>query len=202
MLHYPPPVDAIARLRDESRRSGELARQDWGAIMKALTLFAARRAGKSAPNDLARDLASEAIRRVFDPDYTAWDPSKETLLLHLGSIVNTLLWSHRQRASTRRERGGDLDPDEHAEASSTEAKLAARDEGRRVMKALEEAFPTPGLERDLVRLLGEGVSVAREQAEALGVEVARVYVARRKIDAWIARWTEKQDREAAQGGSP
>jgi hypothetical protein len=189
---YPFPVNALEQQRAKRRLGAALEAQDWGAIMKSLTLFAARRGGRKISNDRAVDFAQEAIRRVLDPDYADWDPERETLLVHLGGIVNSLIWSHRQRASTRREIG-DHDDAESADPTQSEDRLSARDTGRKLLSALRASFKEGSLELRVLALFAEGVAIAREQAESLELPIEAVYVARRKIDARVRDWARREE---------
>src|SRR5690349_3411930 len=84
---------------DQSPLRPHLDRQDWGEIYLRLYDFAEHRC-KSASQ--AKDLAQEAIGRVFAYD-SGWDPAKEpNVLRYLMSVVNSLLANERRsHAATR-----------------------------------------------------------------------------------------------------
>jgi DNA-directed RNA polymerase specialized sigma24 family protein len=82
--------DPIRKLLDE---------QDWATIKLRLFDFAKYRSRSAA---LAEDLVQTAIMRVYAHDST-WDPAKEPeLLRYLMSVVNSILWNERTRASSTR----------------------------------------------------------------------------------------------------
>jgi hypothetical protein len=175
---------------------------DWADIFRRLVLFAfKRRQFLGLPGSLAdaEDVAAEAVRRLLDSDYAAWDSDGEPdLLRHLGSTVNGLI-SNESRAARLRVERSLSDPMVFRSAEKTAApghEIEAIDEGRQALRLLETRVAGDELLGKLVALEKEGVTRPSAQAARLEVAVAEIYKARRRL----ARHREAVRRELAGKG--
>jgi hypothetical protein len=176
---------------------------DWGDVFRRLVLFAFRRRqlrGITGSLADAEDIAAEAIRRLFDSHYAAWDPHLEPdLLRHLGSTVNGLI-SNESRAARLKVERSLSDPSVFRSAEEITAsvdKIAETDECQRALRLLEARVAGDELMKGLVSLESGGVTKAATQATQLGVSVDAIYKARRRL----ARHREAVRREL-EGKSP
>lgn len=175
---------------------------DWSSVAKRLTGFAKRRLGSRGTWEDAEDLATEAITRVFAPNYKAWDPAVEPdLLRHLGSVVNGFI-SNMSR--TAREEP-DEDPagaeraaprhDAHPAAggaSWVDGKILATE----VLERIAAAVEPDKLVSKLFWLEVEGVGKPIDQATRLALPIRDIYNARRRLDAKLAATKEDLQKEA------
>lgn len=156
---------------------------DWAEVAQRLTLFVFRRMGRGANLADAEEVAQEAIKRFFDPKYAAWNKGKEPdIMRFLGSVANGVLSNRLKKSIRRREllesNGTSLDDDK---APNLEASIADKEIAHRGLKMLRQRLPTDGLEMQVLELCLDGVSKPRAQAQALGVAVEDIYVARRTL---------------------
>jgi len=160
--------------------------EDWGLISAKLTNYAHKRTGRRSI-DRAQEIAQEAIARHFDGSYAAWDPNKESLFLHLTSIVNSLAYGDRVKSSTNHEKRvttasmaraveRTASPDATAEDD-----LVARDFHSRAWTDVRARAANDALVTKLTDLWQDGVDAPAEQAAALGVPIAEVRNARRRL---------------------
>jgi DNA-directed RNA polymerase specialized sigma24 family protein len=170
------------RERDANLRDA-LEAVDWADASARLTATARRMMGQRGNLADAKDLAQEAMSRVFDPDYKAWNPHEKTIQEHLASVVWGLLCN---RHANKGENSTDaLDSVEHKklppDPRSLERELEMRQIKERVFAGLRERFAGRKLERELVELFEEGVDLPREQVQELGLPYAKVYRARSRV---------------------
>lgn len=161
---------------------------DWKKTYKRLTLYAYHRLGRVGMSDmeLAEDLAQEAVCRLYDPEYADWDSEREPVLLRfLGSTINGMV-SNRRRKATRR---GDVllgslpcDGENIPRFElSTEERLILRDEVACAVAELRERLAGDELALQVLKNSLLDGDRPQEQAIALGVDVMKVYRARRRL---------------------
>ena len=160
---------------------------DWPDIFRRLVLFAFRRRqvrGITGSLADAEDTAAEAIRRLLDSDYAAWDPDLEPdLLRHLGSTVNGLISNESRSARLKVERSLS-DPSVFRSAERETAsgdKIEEGDECQRALRLLEARVADDELMKRLLSLENGGVTKPATQATQLKVSVELVYKARRRL---------------------
>jgi DNA-directed RNA polymerase specialized sigma24 family protein len=166
-----------------------LAKQDWGAVHAAVTEFAYSRTHSW---DDAEELSQEAITRVLDPAYRAWDPEKEpSLVRHLGSIVNSLLANRRNTRSLSQQRA--YAPDARVWATRVDPaptpahRLESKELAARAIELLRVRVAGDALVAALVELcLEAGTDKPAELAEATGRPVEEIYNAQRRLAAHMA----------------
>ena len=155
-------------------------------LRKGIVALAYRLTGN--PID-ARDLAQEAMVRAIDPLKSPWDPLKQTLFLHVGSIMNTLV-ANRRRAGKRHPTDHHVkvhDPDAFQPAdpqpSALEPLLDAEEDVRFEywLELLRERLAGDTLALDKIDLVGQGVEDAGEQAKRLRCRVEDIYRANERI---------------------
>lgn len=178
---------------------------DWADIFRRLVLFAFRRRqvrGITGSLADAEDIAAEAIRRLLDSDYAAWDPNLEpNLLRHLGSTVNGLISNESRSARLKMERSLS-DPSVFRSAERVTAsgdKIEESDECQQALRLLEARVADDELMKRLLSLENGGVTKPATQATQLRVSVEVIYKARRRL----ARHRDAVRRELeGQGSSP
>jgi hypothetical protein len=160
---------------------------DWADIFRRLVLFAFRRRqvrGISGSLADAEDIAAEAIRRLLDSDYAAWDPKLEPdLLRHLGSTVNGLI-SNESRSARLKVESSISDPSVFRSAEKVTASgdgIEQGDECQRALRLLEARVADDELMKRLLSLENGGVTKPATQATQLRVSVEVVYKARRRL---------------------
>lgn len=216
-LPRPPPPDAPPPLEDV------LASQDWADLARRLTRYAhVRLRGRSW--ETAEELAQEAIARLLDPAYASWDRERHPDLFDaLGYIVNGLVSNYRQRKATRahhvtlrddideadddapRDPRSDPDDDEHAPPPDAvvlrgedpaEESPAGHRGAEAAMAALRARLVGDALGLGLLDQIQQGEGRPLAQAKALGVTVAEVYTAKRRLmhhARLVARDLEKDE---------
>jgi DNA-directed RNA polymerase specialized sigma24 family protein len=181
-----------------------LAMQDWSAITKRLVAYAHRRLRRRSI-ETAKEIAQEALTRIWDPEYAGWDPAKEPMLLrHLGSVVNGIVRnlhvSMRERAAVGRapeivERLAEL-PEGAPDGRSADGRMDAR----KIVDRLLERTGTDEIVSGIVLLMAEGIDRPAEQAAALDRTVRDIYNARRRLkdhgNAVRAEFPQEQDHES------
>lgn len=155
---------------------------DWKSTSEQLVAFARRRHRLTAEE--AEQDAQEAIRRFFDPDYVRFDPAAHgTLLEFLGSIVNAIVANRRRRGSSSKAFLG-WGTDDGEPMTPEDIAIAREHAGRVVAKLVERTERAPVVARLLAVLL-EGVEGIENEAERVGVSVAEIEKARRRLKAHV-----------------
>jgi len=196
MPRKPPPIadddddddDEVEETPAHRAPPPQLAGVDWGAVHKALVGFGMRRMHLRAPE--AEDMAAEAIKRQYDPDFATWDPEVEpNLLIHLFGVMRGMGGSERQRHGFKAERvtrKGKLPT--VAIAATAEDALGHADEAREALAALRARVRRE--ERDdlverMIALRLDGVDAPADQARALGVTVSAINNAKKRLDRHV-----------------
>lgn len=160
---------------------------DWADTFSRLVLFAFRRGQlRGLPGSLAdaEDLAARAIRRLFDSNYTPWDPVREPdLLRHLGSTVNGLLSDDMRAARVKLGRSRRVPSvlKSVEQTATIDAHPDAADGYRDAMSLLEARLANDEIAAQLLGLEEEGVTKATLQAARLKMDIAANYGARRRL---------------------
>ncbi len=160
---------------------------NWADIFRRLVLFAFRRRqlrGSSGSLADAEDLAAEAIRRLFDLQYTPWDPTRAPdLLRHLGSTINGLLSNELRAARVNREQSMSVPSVLQAaeESAAADPQFDGTPDYRRAMSLLESRVANDEVIPQLLLLEEEGVTKPAVQAAQLHLEVGVIYKARRRL---------------------
>jgi len=143
-----------------------------------------RRLGTRGSLADAADLAGEAIRQFFDPDYASWNPEAEPdLLRHLGSRLNGVLNNWLRRKAREVERPLDT-PEANRLAGddpSAQRRIITREEAARAIRLLSERIVGNELVENILILELDGIDTASEQAKQLDRPVAEIYKARRLL---------------------
>jgi len=169
---------------------------DWVKLRKGLFVFCRRRHGLSI--DDADDVSQQALCRVFNKKLPGWDPHRyPTIQEWLGSIVNGLVSNRRRNVASASERlAGESMPEgnpefhgggvSNAPSPPDEAAITA-DRARKAVSRVLEMVAGDELAEGVVMQMVAGVDTARDQAEALQVDVAKIYRAREKVTAAAAQ---------------
>jgi DNA-directed RNA polymerase specialized sigma24 family protein len=167
-----------------------LQAQDWSAIHLRLVAYTRRRLrGNSI--ETSKEIVQEALTRLWDSNYTAWNPVEQPdLVRHLGSVVNGLIRNHHSSAaerttvSTFSTNGVPEAPLEGPARHRVDGDVDRTIEGRRVVdRLLTHLADKEKILTDLLMLFSTGTDKAADQAVELGIPVAVVYSARRRFDA-------------------
>ena len=155
---------------------------DWKWTYENLVAFGRRRHG-SLPEDAEQD-AQEAIRRFFDPAYVRYDAERHGAVLEfLGSIVNAIVANRRRRGSSPK---AFLDGrSDDGEPMTPEDVAIAREHARRVVVKLVERTGRDAIVTKLLAVMMQEVQDIEEQAERVGVSLAAIEKARRRLHAHV-----------------
>jgi DNA-directed RNA polymerase specialized sigma24 family protein len=182
----------------------------WGELHRRLVGFAIWR---TKDKERAKDLAQDAIARVLDAQFTAWDPREKDLLHLLMGLVNDALSNKRkldrihreiamatEKKSSREEREVAREVRKKKDGEETvEDAVIARDLRAKGMAMVRERLA----QRDdplATRILDKweiGVETPAELALALGTPVAEIVRARDRL-LFLA---QKVAREFAEAGA-
>jgi hypothetical protein len=160
---------------------------DWNKRFQRLVVFVHRMLGANVPLEEAEDVAGEAIRRFLDPEYAGWDPEREpSLERHLGSIVNGLLRNRIRVKATTHEVAHDFASSPvmavvSSPAPDPEDRAMDRSLARRARELLENELRGDEDAEGVFLLEIDGISEPKEQAQALGLPIAKVYKARFRL---------------------
>jgi hypothetical protein len=153
-------------------------------VYKQLVVYASRR-HRLEPED-AKQVAQEALRRFFDPEYADWDPEKyPTILRFLGSIVNGIVSDMRKRARFASDRSVEALPESTLlhRVPSPEDRVLDAALGRQAVSMLLENAQGDRVVEDVCLQMLEGNDGAASQASALGLPIRTVYEARRRLES-------------------
>ena len=173
---------------------------DWGQVIKRLTAFAhvrLERVGRASP-EVAEDLASEAIHKLFDDAAAPTTPTVATLK-ELGSMVNGLIANLLRSKPVNRTHSLSRHPgllDARAERRASLEDVLARDEHRaQLINSLRERLSEDAELLELLELRLEGVDQPREQASILSVPIHVIYNANRRLQRHFVALREANTQE-------
>ena len=155
--------------------------EDWSRLGAQLTVVCWKILRRRSWSD-ARDLAHEAIARVFERKH-GWDPDRVSLLRHLARVAWGIAGNERR---DRRHRVEIRVSDEEREAVWAESDLVDVRVERRQMTDTFCALLTARLARDatalrLLELKREGIETPAEQARVSGFPLEEIRRARRRL---------------------
>ncbi len=184
------PPEIAALLRDEK----------WAQTFAKLTNYAHKRMRRTSL-ERAREMAQEAITRLYDGEYVAWDPKKEPLFLYLTSMVNSQAFNERTKASTQNEtrittkiaRQLEQMP---ADVATPEDEVIARDFQVRTWTEIRANIGDDALVDKLADCVESGVDAPAEQAQTLGEPIEEVRKARRRFFAHVEKVTRSLQEES------
>ncbi len=175
----PPPARSIG----DALRSSELLE-----ILPELVAYTERQfrylSGRRPSVDEVQDTLQDAIAAALDG--RTWRKDL-TLPRHLCGVLRSVI-SHRLRSARRRRAAALEDAPEPVAPSSRRSETI--DSGRRLEQVRDDVADDPDL-RALYQAWKDGYETCEEQAQALGWDLRRVAVARRKMQ-----------RRAKRGGPP
>jgi hypothetical protein len=126
----------------------------------------------------------EAIRRFFDPDYVRYDPDLHgTVLNFLGSIANAIAANTRRRGSSAKWFLGFANDQE--QPRSPEQHAIAKERFERVLAKLLERTKHDSIAQKLLAVVLDGAEGIEQEAERVGVSVAEIEKALRRLKAHI-----------------
>jgi DNA-directed RNA polymerase specialized sigma24 family protein len=171
---------------DETTYRARLDEQDWGELHARLLDFAEHRCGPKRLA-LAKDLAQQAILRVYAYDST-WDPEKEPdLLRYLMGVVNSLLWNERTSYAARKvasvgddatRRAAERVADERGWSADT---AAGHDLLSRRLSLLRERMADDPNVLGLLGALEQGLETPEEIRAATGCSAHTLLAVRRRM---------------------
>lgn len=168
--------------------------QDWDRIIKRLTAYARRRLGHSARLEDAKDIAMQAISRVFDPTkYRAWNPQASTLLEHLGSEVNGIVSNLRRTHSRSKEVISDT-IEERKSVASDDRIIDRLDSSRILESLLDIAIErSDEIAQQLLMEAIDGAIAPKDVAAKLTIPIGRVYEGRRRLSEYLEVVLRRQE---------
>lgn len=159
---------------------------DWVEVYQRLFVYGVKSRGLTHAD--AEEVAQEALRRLFDPEYANWDQDKyPTLGEFLKSVVNGVVSNIRQRSGHKAERiskDGNL-PEHPSQVVSQEDRAIDAQQLRSAINSLLERADGDNLVQDLILKVAEGIDAPKEQAKELGVSIEAIYKARSRLNALI-----------------
>ncbi len=148
-----------------------------------------------------RDLAQEAMARAIDPARSPWDPAKQPdLFLHIGSIVNTIIFNRRRAAGRHPEDAIEPEDDKHPgpvlpdrRPSVLQGMVREEDNARYEfwLEILTERLASDAPALDVHRLVCEGLEKPSQQAAKLKRPIEEIYAANRRLAYHIERVKEQ-----------
>jgi DNA-directed RNA polymerase specialized sigma24 family protein len=161
-----------------------LDQQDWSDVSARLVAFASYRAGSPA---LGKDLAQEAVTRVYAYE-SKWDPKKDPdLARYLMSVVNSLLANERSSAAGQRTSSIETKRVQRAAMkvsdpqAVSEDKLADTDLFTRRLTLLTERMAGDADVLRLIELMVEGVDTPVEIRKRTGWSAEVTAAARKRM---------------------
>jgi hypothetical protein len=174
-----------------------LAAQDWNSLTKRLTFFAHHRLNRRSI-ETAREIAQQALTRIWDPDYKDWDPSREDLFSHLRSVVNGLVSNFWKSARERSE--GLTAPDELARRATVDGRVVdGKLDAEAFLYELLGRVEGDPIVTELIYLLSDGVDKPAEQALHLKCDRNDIYNANRRLSSHVAALQATFDSESKYG---
>jgi hypothetical protein len=159
------------------------------AFAKALAYAKSRiRGHRWSESDLAQELAQEAMTASFDPARYPWDGEKP-LEKHAMNVVRSLLSDRADAAKLRRDPRYAVPADEALKRAAMPADALTRVREQREARERRHEWMLSqlvGLTRAVYLLYVRDVFEPAAQAAALGVPLAAIYEARRRV-AEVAR---------------
>jgi hypothetical protein len=153
----------------------------WGRALASALKYALH---KTRDAGRAKVLAADAVAAALDPERSPWDETKgRTLSQHVVNLVREGLKAEREKKRVREDPVNQAAVDEEmrraadrpdAPILAQQAHARGQDRWHRVRGGLD------GFAQTVLDLFGEGLA-PREQAARLGVDVSRIYEARRRI---------------------
>ncbi len=154
----------------------------WARVFKRLTLWTMGKHRVNAAD--AEEMVQEAIRLFLSAGGVADPTNSRDLFMAIGSGVNGVAVNMRRkkarRAVTLTEDGEALHKFPDA-TEGIEQRLLNDAQARQRLSALLERLQGDDIATAVLLLMADGVSDAASQAKALGLPVAEVYNARRRI---------------------
>lgn len=162
-----------------------LAQQNWDEVIENLTEYSRARLGYRARVADAEDIAMQAISRVLDPKYRAWNPETSTLLEHLGSEVNGIISNLRRTRSRSKEVIADT-IEERKSVASDDRIIDRIGAGRILESLLELAIErSDEIVQQLLLEAVDGVIAPKDVAVKLNIPIGRVYEGRRRLSEYL-----------------
>ena len=165
----------------------ELEKQDWNRILRRLTDYARWCLGFDGKIEDAEEIASEAVRIVFDPQRRNWDPAKDDLIWHLQSNVNGIISNRRAKKALSKERLLDFPAETTDSRFHSENPGVARLEQRNLLEAAHDHAGKLGDThvQTLVLEALDGNVDAKDIAAKLNVEPQKIYDARQRLKKYL-----------------
>lgn len=180
-------TDAISKPKIPPHIAALLRDEPWAETSAKLTNYAHKRMGRRSI-ERAAEIAQEAITRLYDGEYVAWDPEKEPkLFLFLTSIVNGIAYGDRIKASTNNEKRVTTTKMERKIAGmpsfdgTPEEEIIARDLEAKTWTEIRARITNDALVGKIADMVENRVDEPAEQAAALGEPIAEVRKARRRL---------------------
>ena len=183
-------------MNEDHRVEELLAEQDWDAITTQLVAFAFRRLHRRSL-ETAKEIAQEAITRIWDRGYKAWNPEEQpSLLEHLGSVVNGIIRNQYTAAGTRAEYL--REPERIARlADKTGTPYGGREDQRidagAFLSTIHARLACDSVAGQVLLSIADGIDRPREQAEYLKRPVGDIYNAKRRLLDHVAAIARNQE---------
>ncbi len=182
-------VAAVGDREVQNARAAAARLRDDAGLRKRIVAYAYKVTRNLAE---AKDLAQEAMMRAIDPDRSPWDPAKQPdLFLHIGSIINTIIWDRRRAEERHPVDAVDTNDVLHPDPQPRALELMQRgEENARYeywLELLVDRLASDTVALDVLRLTDDGIDGAAAQAADLHRTVEEIYAANRRIAYHIER---------------